>query len=126
MTKKRDWIDDGAQFDNPFAALKDSAKQGGFDIDKNKIEASQNALAQKPIKPETLDISKAKIRIERKGRGGKEVTIVTCNDWGDAEYKAWLSWAKKRFGVGGSLCEDGVLLQGDLRNNIREIINSNK
>ena len=64
----------------------------------------------------------AKLRMEKKGRGGKTVTVV----YGlpeNAEFLKDLSQELKRAcGTGGTVVEGGVELQGDLRTRAREVL----
>lgn len=64
----------------------------------------------------------AKVRLERKGRGGKTVTVV----YGlpeNAEFLKELSQELKRAcGTGGTVVEGGVELQGDLRLRVRDVL----
>lgn len=64
----------------------------------------------------------AKLRMEKKGRGGKTVTLV----YGlpeNAEFLKDLSQELKRAcGTGGTVVEGGVELQGDLRTRAREVL----
>ena len=54
------------------------------------------------------------IGFEKKGRGGKTVTLVTFqNPATDAA--EWAKKLKTRLGVGGSVDPDGIVLQGDVR-----------
>jgi translation initiation factor 1 len=58
------------------------------------------------------------IRLERKGRGGKEATLVEKLDLPAAALGAWLDEAKRALGCGGAV-EDGALaLQGDQRERV--------
>ena len=64
----------------------------------------------------------AKLRMEKKGRGGKTVTVV-CGLPRNGEFLAELSQALKRAcGTGGAVVEDGVELQGDLRDRVRDVL----
>lgn len=57
------------------------------------------------------------IGFEKKGRGGKTVTLVTFqNPASDAA--EWAKKLKTRLGVGGSVDSDGIVLQGDVRNKV--------
>jgi translation initiation factor 1 len=61
----------------------------------------------------------AKMRMEKKGRGGKTVTVIYGLP-NNAEFLANLcSDLKRACGCGGSTTEDGVELQGDLRDRVR-------
>lgn len=62
----------------------------------------------------------AKLRLEKKGRGGKSVTVVFGLP-GNAAFLGDLAAELKRLcGTGGAVLEDGVELQGDLRDRVRE------
>jgi translation initiation factor 1 len=64
----------------------------------------------------------AKLRIEKKGRGGKTVTVVFGLP-NNTSFLADLSRDLKRAcGVGGTATADGLTLQGDVRNRIRELL----
>ena len=64
----------------------------------------------------------AKLRIEKSGRSGKTVTVV----YGLQQDAAWLKELsqelKRACGTGGTATDDGVELQGDLRNRARELL----
>lgn len=61
----------------------------------------------------------AKLRMEKKGRGGKTVTVVYGLP-NNAEFLATLcSELKRACGCGGSTTDEGVELQGDLRDRVR-------
>ena len=64
----------------------------------------------------------AKLRMEKKGRGGKTVTVV----YGlprNAEFLRELGQELKRAcGTGGTTVDDGVELQGDLRERVRDVL----
>jgi translation initiation factor 1 len=64
----------------------------------------------------------AKVRMEKKGRGGKTVTVV----YGlpkNAEFLKELGQELKRAcGTGGTVVEDGIELQGDLRPRVRDVL----
>ena len=61
----------------------------------------------------------AKLRMEKKGRGGKTVTVVYGLPQNDAFLKELAGELKRACGVGGSVGEDGIELQGDLRDRVR-------
>ncbi|MEZ4363571.1 MAG: translation initiation factor [Kofleriaceae bacterium] len=57
----------------------------------------------------------AVVRLERKGRGGKEATIVEKLGLGPAELAVWCKELKQALGCGGVVEGDALVLQGDLR-----------
>jgi translation initiation factor 1 len=61
----------------------------------------------------------AKMRMEKTGRGGKTVTVIYGLP-NNAEFLSGLcSELKRACGCGGSTTDDGVELQGDLRERVR-------
>jgi translation initiation factor 1 len=64
----------------------------------------------------------AKLRTEKKGRGGKTVTVV----YGlprNAEFLRQLRRELARAcGTGGAAVDDGIELQGDLRDRVRDLL----
>lgn len=61
----------------------------------------------------------AKLRMEKAGRGGKTVTVVFGLPKNDAFLKDLAQQLKKTCGTGGAVRDDGVELQGDLRDRVR-------
>ena len=64
----------------------------------------------------------AKLRIEKTGRGGKTVTVVYGLPRNAAFLKNLAQELKRSCGTGGAVTEDGVELQGDLRERVREFL----
>jgi translation initiation factor 1 len=64
----------------------------------------------------------AKLRMEKKGRGGKTVTVVFGLPQNDAFLKDLGKELKRACGTGGAVTEDGIELQGDLRDRVREFL----
>jgi len=64
----------------------------------------------------------AKLRVEKAGRGGKTVTVVFGLPQNAAFLKDLSQELKKACGTGGAVREDGVELQGDLRERVRELL----
>lgn len=73
---------------------------------------------------ETLPVSKQKLRvsIERKGRGGKTVTLVKGFIGKDDDLKALAKTLKTKCGVGGAVKDDEVVIQGDLRDKVINLL----
>jgi translation initiation factor 1 len=76
------------------------------------------------IGPEEAVPSKltAKLRMEKKGRGGKTVTVVFGLPQNSAFIKELTQELKRACGTGGTAIDDGVELQGDLRERVREVL----
>jgi len=69
-----------------------------------------------PTKPEPAKgPAWAVVRMERKGRGGKEATIVEKLGLAPAELERWCKELKHALGCGGAVEGDAIILQGDLR-----------
>jgi translation initiation factor 1 len=104
-----------APFHNPFAALASKREQ----------------LPSKPVPeaaPEKAEERKgparAVVRMERKGRGGKEVTVVEQLGLPPAQLEAWLKALKGSLGCGGAVEEESLVLQGDHRERLPALLES--
>ena len=61
----------------------------------------------------------AKLRMEKKGRGGKTVSVVYDLPRNDAFLKELCQELKRACGTGGTVQDDTIEVQGDLRDRIR-------
>ena len=64
----------------------------------------------------------AKLRMEKKGRGGKTVTVVYDLPDNATFLKDLAGELKRACGTGGSVADNTVEIQGDLRERIREVL----
>ena len=64
----------------------------------------------------------AKLRMEKKGRGGKTVTVVYDLPRNAALLKDLAGELKRACGTGGAVVDGGVEIQGDLRDRVREVL----
>ncbi len=62
--------------------------------------------------------AKAVVRLERKGRGGKDVTVIEQLGLSGSELEAWTKALKAQMGCGGAVEGDTIVLQGDLRKRV--------
>ena len=88
-------------FNNPFGslgALREKLPEG---------RASRAPVERAP--------ARAVVRLERKGRGGKEVTIVSHLALKPDQLAVWLKGLKNELGCGGHVEGELLVLQGDQR-----------
>jgi translation initiation factor 1 len=97
--------------DSPFAAL----------------EKLRSALPEGKPPPEKIEKkpagpARAVVRMERKGRGGKEVTVVDKLGLKPADLETWCKALKQALGCGGSVDGELIVLQGDLRTRLPAVL----
>ena len=66
--------------------------------------------------------ARAVVRLERSGRGGKEVTVVEHLSLRADERDVWLKALKAALGCGGTVEEDTLVLQGDQRKRLPALL----
>jgi translation initiation factor 1 len=101
-------------FNNPFAAL--SAKRDALP------QAPAAPVAPPSAKPEPKGPARAVVRMERKGRGGKEVTVVEHLELPAPQREVWLKALKNSLGCGGVVEDDALVLQGDQRERLPALL----
>jgi translation initiation factor 1 len=74
--------------------------------------------------PETLEPSRQKliVAIDRRNRGGKQVTVVRGFVGSSDDLAALAKTLKTKCGVGGSAKEGEILIQGDFRDRVVDIL----
>lgn len=96
-------------FHNPFEALR----------------ARRDQLPEGPpprLDPPPKGPARAVVRMERKGRGGKEVTVVDQLELGAKDLEEWLKALKNALGCGGAMEGNLLVLQGDQRKRLPAIL----
>lgn len=95
-------------FNNPFGAL----------------QALKDGLPTQPAKPvkEAKGPAKAVVRMERVGRGGKEVTVIEQLDLPVNQRDEWLKALKTSLGCGGTIEGTSLVLQGDQRERVPKLL----
>jgi translation initiation factor 1 len=101
--------DEKKPFHNPFGALRE--KLGD-------LPAGPTPRQQPPPKGP----ARAVVRMERKGRGGKEVTVVEQLDLSARDLDAWLKDLKNGLGCGGTVEAGSLVLQGDQRKRLPDLL----
>jgi translation initiation factor 1 len=76
-------------------------------------KASAESVPERPV---------AKLRMEKAGRGGKTVTVVYGLPNNAAFLKDLAQQLKRACGTGGTATHEGVELQGDLRERVRDCL----
>jgi translation initiation factor 1 len=64
----------------------------------------------------------AKLRMEKKGRGGKTVTVIYDLPDNAAFLKDLAHELKRACGTGGAVADNSIELQGDLRDRVRDCL----
>ena len=98
---------------NPFAGLE--ALRGS-------LPAGPAAQAASAPDARPRGPARAVVRMERKGRGGKEVTVVDKLGLGPAALEAWCRDLKQALGCGGAVDGELIVLQGDLRTRVPAVL----
>jgi translation initiation factor 1 len=89
----------------------------------------RDQLPSKPLpdpkseaKPPPKPPARAVVRMERKQRGGKEVTVIDKLGLAPAQLEIWCKELKSALGCGGMVDGETIVLQGDLRARIEPVL----
>jgi len=75
-----------------------------------------------PPPPAPKGPARAVVRYERKGRSGKEATLIEKLELKPAELEAWCKALKQALGCGGAVDGTAIVLQGDQRPRIEALL----
>jgi len=93
-------------FNDAFAPLRGWPREG------QERRAAPAAAPADPLPP------RAVVRLERKGRGGKEATVVEKLELDPATLDRWADALKRALGCGGGVEGGAVVVQGDQRDRV--------
>jgi translation initiation factor 1 len=105
-------VDEKKPFHNPFASLKDKLP------DLPRGPEPRPARAEEPPRGP----ARAVVRLERKGRRGKEVTVIEQLGLPAPALRDWLKLLKAALGCGGAVEGDALALQGDHRDRVAALL----
>lgn len=93
------------------------------------LEALRSSLPEGKKRPEQApEIKKgparAVVRLERKQRRGKEVTVVDKLGLSPTDLERWCRELKQSLGCGGAVEDGAIVLQGDLRTRLPDLLTS--
>jgi translation initiation factor 1 len=109
-------MSDDKPFHNPFGTL------GSLrDALPPRPESAPPATAPLPASSAKA-IPRAVVRMERSGRGGKEVTVIEHLALPPMERERWVKALKATLGCGGQVEGDTLMLQGDHRKRLPAIL----
>lgn len=89
------------------------------------LQALRDSLPPGPKpneKPAPKGPARAVVRLEKKHRRGKEVTVVEKLDLAPAALETWCRDLKQAMGCGGTVEEGTIVLQGDLRQRVAAVL----
>jgi translation initiation factor 1 len=119
-SKNKNPVQSEAVTHNPFAGL--VSKLGD-----STLKQAAEPPSQEPKRAEKkAAVAKAVVRLERKGRGGKEATIVEGLGLSESELGSWLAELKKVMGCGGTIEGDSLVVQGDQRSRVADWLKKTK
>jgi len=121
-TPRDDAADAAASPFAALAALRGTLPAGPAGASAGTAPADAKAAPAGKAAPAKAGPAKAVVRLEKKGRGGKEVTLVEQLDLPPAELERWLKDLKGQLGCGGAVEGDTLVLQGDLRKRVPALL----
>jgi translation initiation factor 1 len=112
--------DEPKPFHNPFAALRSLRGPEQPAVQPPAVPAE--GAAKPAVAAAGKSYPRAVVRMERAGRGGKEVTVVEQLALAPAEREQWLKALKGSLGCGGTVEGETLVLQGDQRKRLSALL----
>lgn len=109
-------MSDDSPFHNPFGALSKL---------RDSLPERPEAAAPEPartVPPAPKGPARAVVRMERSGRGGKEVTVIEHLGLPPMEREKWVKALKAGLGCGGLVEGETLVLQGDQRKRVPALL----
>jgi len=92
---------------------------GGFVFSTNEDFELENDDSNETLAPNQ---QRLEAHFSNKGRGGKTVTVVKGFEGADEDLKALGKTLKKKCGVGGAVKDGEIIIQGNYRDKVMEIL----
>lgn len=106
-----------ASFNSPFAKLAERLP----DVPPAPAQAAPSFPPKGPAaKAPKPPPARAVVRIERKGRGGKEATVIEKLALPPKALAEWSDELKRSLGCGGTVEDGAIVVQGDQRERVRK------
>ncbi|TAK14750.1 MAG: translation initiation factor [Acidobacteria bacterium] len=103
-------------FNNPFGVLKGTVPE----LKGPSPSAPKVTIPAAPGPSPT--VPRAVVRMERSGRGGKEVTVIEHMALSPKQREEWLKALKAGLGCGGVIEGEALVLQGDQRKRVPKLL----
>ncbi|MDG2455561.1 MAG: translation initiation factor [Bacteroidia bacterium] len=87
-----------------------------------KVLSAQNGKKENPVANLPTNAQKLSVRKEKKGRGGKTVTVVEGYQGNPQTLEALCKKVKQQCGVGGSVDRKTFIIQGDKADQVVKIL----